>query len=225
MIRTILIDIDNTLLDFHKCADACIRRGFRELGLPYTDRTFPTFITINDDLWRDIEQGRLTREGLRQVRWDRIFRELDLRADGVAFEDRFGELLFESHEPVEGALEALRYLSGKYAVYAASNASYAQQRHRLELAGMLPYIRDIFASREIGAAKPTPAFFAACLERIGNPPKDEVLLLGDSLTADVEGGIAFGLHTGWYNHAGAPHDIALPVDFIVDHLSQIPQYL
>ena len=122
-------------------------------------------------------------------------------------------------------MEALRYLSGKYAVYAASNASYAQQRHRLELAGMLPYVREIFASRELGAAKPTAAFFTACLERIGNPPKDEVLLLGDSLTADVEGGIAFGLHTGWYNHAGASHDIALPVDFIVNRLSQIPQYL
>ena len=225
MIRTILIDIDNTLLDFHKCADGCIRQGFQELGLPYTDRTFPTFITINDELWRDIEQGRLTREGLRLIRWDRIFRALGLSADGPAFEDRFSSLLFESHEPVEGALEALRYLSGKYAVYAASNASYAQQRHRLELAGMLPYVREIFASREIGAAKPSPAFFAACLERIGNPSKDEVLLLGDSLTADVAGGIAFGLHTGWYNHAGESHDIALPVNFIVDRLSQIPQYL
>ena len=79
--------------------------------------------------------------------------------------------------------------------------------------------------RSSGATKPTAAFFAACLERIGNPPKYEVLLLGDSLTADVEGGIAFGLHTGWYNHAGDSHDIGLPVDFIVDHLSQLPQYL
>ena len=225
MIRTILIDIDNTLLDFHKCADRCIRQGFRELGLPYTDRTFPTFITINDQLWRDIEQGRLTREGLRQVRWDRIFRELDLRADGVAFERRYAQLLHESHIPVDGAPELLEYLSGTYDLYVASNASEEQQAHRLRLAGMLRYFKGMFVSQEIGAPKPSRAFFERCMERLGDPPKEEVLLIGDSLTADMQGGVDFGLRTCWYNHNHLPRDTAPPVDYTVDHLREIMEIL
>lgn len=225
MIRTILIDIDNTLLDFHKCADACIRQGFREWGLPYESHTFSTFLTINDSLWRQIEQGTLDRAGLALVRFPAIFRALGIEADGVAFERRFARLLCSSHEPVEGAPELLRYLAGKYPVYAASNSLHRQQVQRLELAGMAPYLKDLFTSERMGAQKPTAAFFAACMEKLGNPPKDEVLLIGDSLSADIGGALDFGIRAGWFNHDHASRDIGLPVEFIAEHLSEIPQYL
>jgi len=225
MIRYILIDIDNTLLDFHKCSDAAIRQGFLEFGFPYGPDTFPAFIAINDRLWNNIEQGKLTREGLKQIRWSMIFEQLGIEGDGVAFEQRYVELLTDSHETVEGAEDLLRYLSGKYPVYGASNASYAQQDQRLRSAGLRHYLRDIFASREIGAHKPSPLFFQACLEKLGDPPKEEVLLIGDSLTADMQGGIDFGIRTCWFNYQGLPHSAAQAVDFIADRLSDIPNYI
>lgn len=225
MIRTILIDIDNTLLDFNKCAASSMAGAFQEFGLTYRQEMFPVFLEINDYLWREIEQSQLTREGLHHIRWPWIFDKLGISADGIAFERRFCALLFDSHEPVEGALELLQYLSGKYAVYAASNASTAQQKNRLALAGLLPYIRDLFVSQEIGSPKPSKAFFEACLRRLGDPPKDEILLIGDSLTADMQGGVDFGIRTCWYNHNHASHDIPLPVDYIADHLPEIQTFL
>ncbi len=225
MISTILIDVDNTLLDFNKCAEASITQGFHELGIPCPQMLFPQFHRINDLLWREIEQGRLTREGLHNIRWPWIFDALGVSADGIAFERRFRQLLFDSHEPVDGAPEALRYLSGKYAVYVASNSSEDQQANRLRLAGMLPCIRGLFVSQQLGAPKPSSAFFEKCMERLGNPPKEEVLLLGDSLSADMRGGVDFGLRTCWYNHNGASHDIGLPVDFIIDRMADVKKIL
>lgn len=225
MIRIILLDVDNTLLDFNRCAAGAMEAGFRELGLPFRPEMLPVFLSINNRLWYEIEQGRLTRDGLHQIRWPWIFDKLGLTADGVAFERRFGQLLHESHEPVEGAPELLEYLSGKYALYVASNAAAEQQAHRLALAGMLPRFRGLFVSQEIGAAKPSREFFQRCMERLGNPPKDEVLLIGDSLTADIAGGAAFGLRTCWYDHDRLPHDAAPEADYIVDHLLEIPRFL
>ena len=225
MIRTVLIDIDNTLLDFHKCADACLRQGFSEWGLPYRADTFSTFLTVNDRLWHEIEQGRLDREGLGKVRFPTIFRALGIAADGEAFEARFAQLLCLSHEPVEGAMELLRYLAGKYPVYAASNSRHDQQVQRLGLAGMTPFLQEIFTSERLGAPKPSAAFFSACLAAIGNPPKDEVVLIGDSLEADIRGALDFGIRAGWFCYAGQPRDSGLPVEFTVRRLSEIPQYL
>lgn len=225
MIRTILMDVDNTLLDFNKCASACMEEGFRDFGLEYRPEMFPAFLGINDRLWQEIEQDRLTREGLHHIRWPWIFDKLGVQADGVAFERRFCELLFDSHQPVDGAMELLRYLSGKYQVYVASNSSYAQQSNRLARAGMLPFLKGLFVSSELGAPKPSQAFFARCMERLGNPPKDEVLLIGDSLTADMQGGVDFGIPTCWYNHNHLPRDTGLPVDYIVEHLREIQDIL
>lgn len=225
MLTTILIDVDNTLLDFNKCASQSMAAGLAELGIPYRPEMFPEFLRINDHLWYEIEQGRLTREGLHRIRWPWIFDKLSIDADGVAFEERFCALLYESHEPVDGALEALQYLSGKYRVYVASNAATSQQTHRLDLAGMLPYLKGLFISQEIGAPKPSREFFERCVERLGGPPKEEVLLLGDSLTADMRGGVDFGLKTCWYNHNGASHDIPLPVDYIIDRMEDVKKIL
>ena len=135
MIRTVLIDIDNTLLDFDRCAEASIRQGLAELGIPWPEGMFPVFRRVNDTLWREIEKGNLTRPGLRAIRWPWIFDRFGIDADGEAFEDRFVQLLWDSHEPVDGAEEVLRHLSARYAVYAASNAPAGEQENRLRLAG------------------------------------------------------------------------------------------
>lgn len=225
MLTTILIDVDNTLLDFSKCAKSAIRQGFSELGLPWEEGIFTVFSTVNDDLWRQIETGELTRQRLKEIRFARVFSRCGICADGPAFEARFHDLLAQSHEPVAGALELLRHLAGRYTVCVASNASYHQQVHRLELAGMLPYVRQVFVSEQAGALKPSPAFFAWCFAQLGNPPKESVLMIGDSLTADIAGGAAFGIATCWYNHGGQPLPDGVRPDHTVAHLSEIPRFL
>ena len=141
MLKAVLMDIDDTLLDFGKCAEQAMRIGFAEWGLPYDDSTYATFTRINDGLWLMIERGELTTQQLFEFRWNRIFEALGIQADGAAFEKRFLDLLYETAIPVDGADEICRYLKEKYILCAASNAFHDQQLNRLEMAGLLPYFR------------------------------------------------------------------------------------
>ena len=113
MLKAVLMDIDDTLLDFGKCAEQAMRIGFAEWGLPYDDSTYATFTRINDGLWLMIERGELTTQQLFQFRWNRIFDALGIQADGAAFEQRFLDLLYETAIPVDGADGDLPLPQGK----------------------------------------------------------------------------------------------------------------
>ena len=213
MIKCIFTDIDNTLLDFQKCAASSIKSGFADWSLPYDDGVFPTFERINNGLWLQIENKTLTLDELHRVRWQRIFAELGIEADSEAFEWVFVKYLDESCDTVDGAEELCRYLSSKYVLCAASNAPYEQQRYRLEKAGLLPYFSHLFISEDVGFPKPGKEFFDECFRRLDNVSPEETVMIGDSLTADINGGADYGLTTVWYRHKKE----AVPTDCRADH--------
>ena len=159
MIKAVFIDIDNTLLDFNKCALWSMKKAFEDYNLNFREQMFDTFNLVNNRLWLEIEKGKLTKEELYACRWNMIFAILGIDVDGVQFENVFYSYLTESAEPVDGALEILKYLSGKYIVCAASNASYEQQIKRLDNAEMTEYFDKIFISEQIGFSKPKKDFF------------------------------------------------------------------
>ena len=208
MKETVFLDIDNTLLDFHAGAQASLVPAFASAGLAFLPSYIPVFHEVNDALWHRIEDGTLTREELYAVRFWRLFEALGLSGDGDIAEATFRAALAESAEPVEGAHALLRYLYPRYVICAASNSLHRQQVKRLTRAGMLPYFTHLFTSEMLGIAKPDAGFFEAAFARLGNPPKENCILVGDSLTADIRGGEAFGIRTCWYNPKGqaAPPD-------------------
>ena len=177
MLKAVLMDIDDTLLDFGKCAEQAMRIGFAEWGLPYDDSTYATFTRINDGLWLMIERGELTTQQLFKFRWNRIFEALGIQADGAAFEKRFLDLLYETAIPVDGADEICRYLKEKYILCAASNAFHDQQLNRLEMAGLLPYFDHVFVSESLGYRKPEKAFFDACRAFLPDVAADECMMI------------------------------------------------
>lgn len=225
MITNILIDVDNTLLDFNKCAEEAIKIGFSKWNIEYCETVFPVFLEINDNLWQKIETGKIDKKTLYRLRWKTIFEKLGIQADGPAFEQDFRNIFSDSKEPVDGAYDILDYLSEKYTVSVASNASYQQQLKRLNNADMMKYFSNIFNSEQIGYPKPEPSFFDACFEKLGNIPKEEVMIIGDSLSADINGGSAYGIKTLWFNY----NKIAVPnnvkADFIVNSLDEIKNIL
>ena len=225
MLKAVLMDIDDTLLDFGKCAEQAMRIGFAEWGLPYDDSTYATFTRINDGLWLMIERGELTTQQLFEFRWNRIFEALGIQADGAAFEKRFLDLLYETAIPVDGADEICRYLKGKYILCAASNAFHDQQLNRLEMAGLLPYFDHVFVSESLGYRKPEKAFFDACRAFLPDVAADECVMIGDSLTADIAGGKNTGIDTCWYNPSGKTVEPALAADYEIRRLDELPPIL
>ena len=225
MLKAVLMDIDDTLLDFGKCAEQAMRIGFAERGFPFDDSTYATFTHINDVLWQQIERGELTTQQLFEFRWNRIFEALSIHADGTVFEQRFLDLLYETAIPVDGADEVCRYLKEKYILCAASNAFHDQQLNRLSMSGLLPYFDHVFVSESLGYRKPEKAFFDACRASLPGVAAEECVMIGDSLTADITCGKNAGMKTIWYNHAHRPVPEHCAADQIVDSLSQIKDIL
>ncbi len=235
MIKLIFIDIDNTLLDFDAYVKESLRSGFEKFGLrKYEDWMYETFEKENSKLWLQIEDGTLTFEELQKIRFNKVFDAIGgIDFDGVVFEKYFRECLNESAIPVDGAMEMLEYLSGKYILCTASNGPYNQQVHRLELAGMLDYFRHHFISEKIGVSKPAREFFDAALAELnaeqqarGNAEilPSEIMIIGDSLTSDMAGGIGSGLKTCWFDGAGKGDTKGRTIDFTINMLNQIKEY-
>lgn len=231
MIKVVLLDIDDTLLDFQGYVKESLREGFREFNLgEYSESVYATFTRINTTLWHEIEEGKLTIADLRRVRWNRIFGELGIAYDGAAFEDYFRGRLFHSAIRVEGAPELLEYLRGRYILAVASNGPYAQQVNRLKNGGMLDYFTGIFVSEKIGVSKPAPAFFDACMAGLNEGRNDpilpgEVLMVGDSVSSDMTGAMGYGMKTCYFNRFGKALPEGMAVDYQVATLNELSDIL
>lgn len=220
----VFIDIDDTLLDFTKCANDAIKSACNKFGVPYTTTLVDTFHPINLDLWHRLEKKEVTKEKLFDTRFQIVFDKLGIKADGIAFEAAFRENFHESAILVDGARDLLEYLRSKYKVYVASNASMHQQTNRMKRAELDGYIDGYFVSEEIGFPKPQKEFFDACFKALPDVKPQDVVMIGDSLSADIKGACEYGLKTIWYNHRNEPTS-DVKCDYIVSRLSEVKNIL
>ena len=220
----VFIDIDDTLLDFTKCANDAIKSACNKFGVPYTTTLVDTFHPINLDLWHRLEKKEVTKERLFDTRFQIVFDKLGIKADGIAFETAFRENFHESAILVDGARDLLEYLRSKYKVYVASNALMHQQTNRMKRAELDGYIDGYFVSEEIGFPKPQKEFFDACFKALPDVKPQDVVMIGDSLSADIKGACEYGLKTIWYNHRNEP-TADVKCDYIVSRLSEVKNIL
>ena len=225
MYNFLLIDIDDTILNFRDHAEDIIRESAAHFGIAFGDEEFAVYHRVNGPLWEAVGEGRLSREGLYAIRWARVLEALNIEGDGPAVEAEFRRRLNECAIPEHGAPEALAALAKRFTLATASNAPQRQQELRLAKAGLTPYFTHIFTSQGIGADKPSPTFYERCLENLGNPDRRTVLMVGDDPAADVRGAAACGLDTCFVNNRGK----TLPADchptFTVSDLADLPALL
>jgi 2-haloacid dehalogenase/putative hydrolase of the HAD superfamily len=224
-IKAVFFDIDNTLLDFDKCAVYAIEQAFNDCGLKFDNSYSEVFFKINKGLWLDIEKKVITFEQLQKIRFNKVFEALNISYDGTITEARFRYHLKDAHFVVDGAVELVEYLAQKYDLYVASNAVYFQQLRRLENAGMLKYFKQVFVSENIGFSKPTKEFFSKCFEKVENASAEQTVMIGDSLTADILGATNFGMKSIWFNIEKKSVPDNVTADYIVSELLQIKKIL
>ena len=235
MIKAVFFDVDNTLLDFDAYVKTAMKDGFEKFHLgTYTPEHYQTFLAVNGELWRRIEKGTLTFEGLLKDRWNEVFKALGISFDGQEFERYFRAALYTSAIPMQGAKEILDYLKGRYALCAASNGPHEQQLNRLKTGGMLEYFDECFISEKVGASKPSKEYFTRCFSWLNESRKkqgkpeilpSETLIVGDSLTSDIDGGIKNGLLTCWLKGEGKGEPGDRKIDYIIHSLAELKQIL
>lgn len=230
MLKAIFIDVDNTLLDFDEFVRQAMKAGFSYYGLrAYEDWMYEVFTEENTKLWKQIECGSMTLEELEQVRWNMIFQKIGIEFDGVAFEKYFRGSLYDSAIPVAGAYKLLDALKGKCILCIASNGPYDQQLNRLKIAGMDQYFDYYFISEKIGVSKPAAAFFDYAFSKINEERREvifpeECMIIGDSLTSDMKGGLDYGMKTCYFRRKMSDV-VDERIDLVVDNLEQAADIL
>lgn len=224
MIEFLFLDLDDTILDFKLAEYNALRLTLREFGIEPTDQICSRYSQINQWHWEALERGELTRPQVMVGRFETLFRELGVEGDAAACSRRYMENLGEGHDFLPGALEAVESLSKKYKLYAATNGTKTVQTKRIEQAGLWKYFQNVFISQDIGIEKPAIEFFEKCFAQIPGFDPKKAMIVGDSLTSDIQGGINSGMTTCWVNPKGKVATTVKP-DYEIQSLSQLESLL
>ena len=225
MVKTVLLDLDDTIFDFKACDREALSAALTKCGLPFSAADITDYNRINDSMWKLLEKGEIKREELRTRRFELFLSRYKTPLEASAFADLYMQMLSQTDVLIDGARELLEYLSQNYRLYAVTNGYVQTQSGRIERADIGKYFNDIFISQIVGAPKPQKAFFDYCAAHIPGFSLDNTVLIGDSPTSDISGGNEYGIFTIRYNPARLPnpHDI-LPQREVFA-LSELPDLL
>ena len=213
MVEFLFLDLDDTILDFHKAERLAIGKTLQSFGLEPTEAVLDRYSQINKAHWERLERKELTREQVLVGRFAVLFGEYGITVDPAQCARTYEKNLSVGHYFLPGAPEALESLSRKYKLYLASNGTAKVQAGRLASANISHYFQKIFISQEIGANKPDILYFQRCFEQIPGFDKGKAMIVGDSLTSDILGGIQAGIATCWVN----PNSKAVREDICPDY--------
>ncbi|MBQ9249088.1 MAG: YjjG family noncanonical pyrimidine nucleotidase [Oscillospiraceae bacterium] len=221
----VLLDVDDTLLDFHKAEALALAKALREMQVDPAPETIARYSQINKQQWELLEEGLLTREQVLLRRFEILFQELGLDRSAEKTRDLYEHNLSIGHYFMPGAEQLMDDLYGNYALYIVSNGTGSVQAGRIASAGIGRYFEKIFISEEIGYEKPTAAFFERCFAQIPGFDRGRALIVGDSLTSDIRGGINAGIRTCWYNPGNREPRPDITPDFVIRDLAELPGLL
>ena len=223
--KWLLFDADGTLFDFDRAEASALCKTLEQFGVLFTPERLATYQRINNQLWRALENGLITPGDLKVRRFESFFEELQLDLSPHSFSLAYLEQLGTCSELIAGAVEILQALHTRYQLAIVTNGLKAVQRSRLACSPIRDYIAEMVISEEVGAAKPDLAIFDAAFERIGRPLKSEALMIGDSLTSDIEGGYRYGVDTCWYNPTNQSQSADLKITYQIGNLAELADIL
>lgn len=197
--RTLLFDVDDTLLDFGAAEHSALCSLCRDHGISFTPNLHKTYKTINQRLWKAFENGEISKEELLHTRFSLFLNEIGHEADGTELEKTYRGYLAEGSFLIEGALELIKSLSTSFRLYIVTNGVSHTQNQRLQRSELASLFDGVFVSEDTGYQKPMKEYFDYVFERIPQFSREQTLIIGDSLNADIKGGEMAGLDTCWFN--------------------------
>lgn len=226
MVKDILFDLDDTLFDFHADERVALEKTFASLNTPLDDAVCARYSEINRAQWKALEREEITRAQVKLRRFELLFAELGYGADRAALAAKiYHERLSEDFHYMEGAPELLEELNGNYRMFLVSNGNLSVQEGRLKKSGIGRYFAGIFISEVLGAEKPSRRFFELAFDKIPDFDPAQAVIVGDSLTSDILGGINAGVRTIWFNPKGEAAVPEIPADHEIQNLKDLPELL
>ena len=217
---TLLFDFDHTLFDSDAAEAAAFDETLKSAGADRPSDYFAAFTAINTDLWTKVEQGTLSPNEVRHLRFEMLIDATDLDADGVEMGDRYVRGMGNNGELYPGAMEVLDTLAASATLALVTNGIGEVQRTRIDRVGIGHLFDAIVISGEIGRAKPGTEIFDITFTELGMPDKATALMIGDNLGSDIQGGINYGIDTCWYNPEIASSN-GIPITHEISDLSAL----
>ena len=227
MIRVILWDVDGTLLDFLAAEKAAIEFCFAHFGLgPCSPEQISRYSAINLKYWKGLENGLYTKPQALVGRFEEFFTGEGIDpALAVPFNEEYQLRLGDTVCFMDDSYQLIDSLRGKVGQYAVTNGTRVAQEKKLSKSGLVNLFDGVFISELVGAEKPSPIFFDHVFSHIGPVDREEVLIVGDSLTSDMRGGLNAGIRCCWYNPKSLPAPEGMKLHYTIENLNQVKDIL
>ncbi|CAM3214739.1 YjjG family noncanonical pyrimidine nucleotidase [Streptobacillus felis] len=220
MYKILLFDLDNTLLDFDQAEENALNQFLKEEGIENIEEFKKFYKVENKKLWEKLEKNLITREELLNTRFYITFKHFGIDKNGKELSDKYTKIIGQQGVEIDGAVELLHKLSKDFEIYAATNGIKQIQENRLKNSKVLKYFKKVYISQELGYSKPSKEFFEAIQKDILFDKK-EVLMIGDSLSADIVGANNFGIDSMWFNIKKLENNIKCNPTYVVENFDEI----
>ncbi|MDR1893590.1 MAG: YjjG family noncanonical pyrimidine nucleotidase [Spirochaetales bacterium] len=225
--RLLYLDADDTLFDYHKAEQFSLSRALGETGIDSPPAYLEEYQRINRAVWLEYEEGRLTQPELRIKRFRLLFESIGLKnsPNPEVFSRTYLKYLAQAAFLIPGAQEICRYLGARYTLALITNGLSEIQRSRIRLSPLKDTFPYVIISEEAGDNKPNPGIFAYGERQTGRTDKNSILIIGDSLTSDIQGGFNYGIDTCWFNPRRAENPTTLRPTYEIHSLEQLKDFL
>lgn len=224
---TILWDLDQTILDFAKSQDYALRYTFRRFGRKIGEAEVSAYAAINDTYWKRLERGEITKEEVLLGRFLTLFERLGIteiapEAFGEIYQDALGDVFFFQDEADQ---IIMRLKEAGYKQYIVTNGVNRTQAKKVRLSGLDKMVDGVFVSELMGYPKPRKEYFDACFAQLDGVAREDCLLVGDSITSDMQGGVNAGIAVCWYNPEKHGNPLGIAIDYEIRDLHELPGIL
>lgn len=222
----ILWDVDGTLLNFDKTEDYALTNSFEKFQLEYNPSIKELYQQINKALWKQLEEQLITKDQVIYGRFEQLFQKLTINGISSAeFQDYYQNVLANTYFIQDDSVSLCRKLQGKVKQYIVTNGVKTTQETKLSLSGLDQIMDGVFISEVIGYPKPDKRFFDAAFNQMIPADKERILIIGDSISSDICGGISYGIKTCWYNPEQNSLTGSEVPDYIITNLWEIEDIL
>ncbi|WP_283680092.1 YjjG family noncanonical pyrimidine nucleotidase [Lentilactobacillus sp. Marseille-Q4993] len=220
MIKNVIFDLDDTLLDFERGEIEGVTTILKENGVTDIKHGLDTYLKINNQVWEEIEKGA-ARQPLLNTRFSKSLALLGKQVDGVAVEHKYRNILGHNYYQINGASKLLSQLKENgINLLVGSNGVKQTQISRLQGSGLDKYFTKLFISEDIGYAKPDKRFFDTILAD-KQITKDNTIMVGDRLQSDILGASRANLRSIWYNPSNQVNQLEIKPTYTVSNYEKL----
>ena len=217
----VFLDSDNTLLDFDKAQEGAFAELLARHGVGYTDELYARYSELNHGYWKRFEMGAITKSKLCAERFEVFFGELGITVDGIDDDTFYQQALSRQYQHMPYAEPVCQALKNRAKLTVVTNGVGTTAHSRLSGSGLDKYMSHIVVSELVGHNKPSREFFDAAFKIAGCKPGDKIIIVGDSLSSDIRGGINADIDTCWYNPKAVPAPDDMNITYTVRDLRQL----